>query len=138
MSVPSTFFVMSPLSTKGRDFSEDPALPFHQAGGLADDQIAELEFLLTGVSVEKLLDEDGLRSGLVWEGGEDGPWVYELSSRLVTALAKAPSAKLKSISKTWGGGAFEEPVMMKLLDALKALALEATKTKRKVYWWVSL
>lgn len=141
MSVPCTFFVMSHASLKGRDFSRSPndaATPFYGSGGLSEINIAELESLFTGVSFQSLLNERGvLRSG-VWDGGDEGPWVYELSSPLVTALAKASPASLKTIATKWGGGAFQEAVLVGLLGALGLLAVNAVETKRSLYWWVSL
>lgn len=135
MSVPCTFFVMSPESVPGQDFSSNPAhamRPCHEAGGISGCNIAELEALLTGTTVEDLLDDRGdLQVGLVWKGDEhDGPWLYELSAPLLRGLATASSCTLRMLETEWGDGAFDATVVEELLGALRTLAVTALETNR--------
>ena len=58
--------------------------------------MVRLQSLLTGVPYEELPDGE-----LLATGGEDGPWIVQLSEELRDALADAQPSRLPAVAEQW-------------------------------------
>jgi hypothetical protein len=97
-----------------------------------------LQSLLTGVPYGELPWGE-----LLATGGEDGPWIEQLSEELRDALADAPVGRLPAVAEQWvrteefwdGATAAE---VVPLLGEVTALARRARQASERLYCWSCL
>jgi hypothetical protein len=97
-----------------------------------------LQSLLTGVPYEELPDGE-----LLATGGEDGPWILQLSEELRDALADAQPSRLPAVAEQWvrteefwdQATATE---VLPFLDEVTALARRARQADERLYCWMCL
>ena len=121
-----------------------PTLRVVEAKGVMDVELATLECILHGESIDDLDAVVDLIQDPVRQEPESDPeaWISPVSDRLVAALGSADEARLGSAAETWvtteemGGWSRDDAVS--LLVALSALCRRGQAEERRVYRWFSL
>ena len=102
--------------------------------------MGKLEEALTGQDY-RVITAGPQYSPLVAEQGDEGPWVFKVSSPLQASLAMADSDRLARAAEEWSQaeehyGASPEHVM-RALKELSDLARRATAKDEHLYCWLS-
>jgi hypothetical protein len=123
-----------------------PLLPVVDAKGVMDVELATLERILHGESIDDVDAVVDLIQGPIRQEPESDPeaWISPVSDRLVAALASADEAQLVSAAEAWvateemGGSGWSRDEAANLLVALGELCRRGQAEQRRVYRWFSL
>jgi hypothetical protein len=138
MGILSKFFVSRPVDMESEQMRSAPhrVVPAIAANGITDRDLATLEACSTGVSRAKLIRKDGgSKLKCVWEGGDDGPWIYAFSPALTNRLAALADEEVASLGADWSAGLGDPKDFTQLLTGLRALALIAQGAQTKESPW---
>jgi len=102
--------------------------------------MGKLEAALTGQDY-RVITAGPQYARLVADGGDEGPWVFKVSSPLQASLAMAGSDRLARAAEEWSQaeehhGASPEHLIWALKE-LSDLARRATAKDERLYCWVS-
>lgn len=149
MSAQHQYFVADPSDLGALDLGASPV------GQVPDDLVAELPgvdptvVLLSLVEVLTILDFDTLMAqvhhDIVFDGGDDGPWVVTIDPLAVDAIRGAdgdPEMEWDDAVAQWANAVSEElgdpgeEALLEITDELRRLA-GSTDAGRRLYCWTS-
>jgi hypothetical protein len=143
------YFVADPTEFAALDLAKSPVsqLPAERAAELpgVDPTVVLLSLVevLTTVDFDTLIAESG--ADLVFDGGDDGPWVVPVDRAAVVAIQGAdgdPELEWEDAVEQWGAlvaeelGDPEEEALLEITDELRRLCGEVAGDRR-LYCWTS-
>jgi hypothetical protein len=122
--------------------SSEPGHGFHgiEAKRIDPVTIATLHAIVLGVEFDHSL----VNGELLASGGEDGPWVSEVSPQLVELLAKLDSQALQLVGDQWSQteefefAGWSSADVHAVLRQMAQLAQRAVAEKKSILLWVCL
>ena len=143
MGVLTDLFIASPEDLESKDLAllplQENGFPAVQAKNIDPSALSSWEELLTGVRPPEADYEAELSS--VFDGGPDSPWVGAVRDQFVEAFAKASDNQLIDVAVAWSKemrAEDEEVIIVQILKEVRALAIEARASRRKMYLWTCL
>ena len=101
---------------------------------------------LSGILTNSPFDPDFIANDCLFQGGDEGPWVFEVPSTFVRHLASLISKELLHTGTRWAASEELSPRydhwpaedVHEVLGRLVALARRAVEAKKSVLIWMSL
>jgi hypothetical protein len=150
MGILTDLFVASATEIDDALVKDGPAdrFPTVEAKSADDIKLTSLNGISTGRSSD--IDDGGFDElsaeiPLIRHAGDEGPWVFQLPTQLLSAVAVADPERLTAINEEWAqteewqlDGVADPEDTRWLVDELARLARDAQANGKNVYLWVSL